>query len=182
MRIYIKGPDGKPLIPKEKTYEEKREIIKDHIRDILECVVELIPADWSKAALYAEITENGISFQIVYSADGYARQTSKAAEKNLYTGKIYEDRKTELVDAVKRLYEIYIEFGGKWEVLSLVFGSVGEYTAEFIEQADKELTPAQRIEKWKNEKLKVHKKEDKKETKRDISAKSIVIYRKDADQ
>ena len=175
MRIYIKGPDGKPLMPKPETVEEKKEIIKEYILDILECVVELIPSEWTKTALYAEVADCGISFQIIYNADGYARGTAKAAEKSLNTGKIYEDRKARLVEAIKSLYEKYIEFGGRWEALSLVFGSGGEYTAEFIDKINNDLTPRERIEKWKTDRLKVRPKTDK----TDISASCIEIHKKD---
>ncbi len=175
MQIYIKGPDGKPLIPKEQTFEEKKEIIKEHILDILECVVVLIPSEWSKAAVYAEVSRVGISFRIIYTADGYANKTAKAAEKNLYTGKLYEDRKACLVEAIKRLYEKYAEFGGKWEALSLMFSQNGEYTAEFIDKIDNDLTPQERIENWKKDRLKVHEKHKKDS----VSASFIEIHRKE---
>ncbi|MBR6400979.1 MAG: DUF600 family protein [Firmicutes bacterium] len=176
MRIYIKGPDGKPLMPQKKEDVGKEEI-REHIREILECVVELIPSEWSKTALYAEVVEKSVSFQIVYTSDGYAGRVSRAAEKNLYSGKIYEQRKTRLVDAVKRLYEKYAALGGRWEAMSVVFAGDGEYTAEFFESVRKDLTPQERIEKWKKDTLKVRQKTEK----NNVSARSIEIHRRDDD-
>ncbi len=180
MQIYIKGPDGKPLIPKSRESEDKKDEINEYIRDILECAAELIPSDWSKTALYAEVLENGVSFQLVYTSEGSKRGRAKAEQRNLVGGKMYEIRKENLVDAVKRLYEKYLEHGKKWEALSIVFKISGEYTAEFFEKVDTELSPEERIEQWKLRKLKVRQKEE--SEKKNISAMSIEIHRKDNDK
>ena len=79
------------------------------------------------------------------------------------------------MENIKRLYEKYAEFGGRWEALSLMFGQNGEYEAEFIDKINKSLTPRERIEKWKSDRLVVREKPEK----HSVSASFIEIHRKE---
>ena len=149
MRIYIKGPNGEPLKPDEPSTKNKADEMKVHIREILEHMVELVPPEWEKTGLYVEIDENNFAYKLVYDLPDSARRMSKKAEQNLYGGRLYDNRRKMLVQAIRSAYADFAKTGAKWHVMSLVFSENGEYTAQFYESINMDVSFEERVENWK---------------------------------